>query len=59
METVPFSLDHVRTIQAENPTPFYVYDERGIRGNFQQLCDTFLAFLVIVINIPKILHFDL
>ena len=38
----PFvSLDELEAICAEHPTPFYLYDERGIRERAQQLVDAF------------------
>jgi diaminopimelate decarboxylase len=33
----PFSLDQIRQLSASNPTPFYVYDEAGIRQTAREL----------------------
>lgn len=34
---VPFTLEHVEKIAAAYPTPFHLYDERGIRANARRL----------------------
>lgn len=36
-KTLPFSLEQVREIAREYPTPFYLYDERGIRETCRNL----------------------
>jgi diaminopimelate decarboxylase len=34
---VPFTLEHVEKIADAYPTPFHLYDERGIRANARRL----------------------
>ena len=42
MNKKPFvTLDKVREIAKEYPTPFHLYDEKGIRANAQALKDAF------------------
>lgn len=42
MKKVPFvTLEKVKEIAAEYPTPFYVYDEKGIRENVKALKEAF------------------
>ena len=42
MNKKPFvTLDKVREIANEYPTPFHLYDEKGIRANAQALKDAF------------------
>ncbi|MCL4104720.1 UNVERIFIED_CONTAM: hypothetical protein GTU68_034159 [Idotea baltica] len=36
-KSLPFSLDQIREITREFPTPFYLYDEKGIRETCQNL----------------------
>jgi diaminopimelate decarboxylase len=38
---LPFTHDQIRAICAEHPTPFYLYDERGIRDAARRLNDAF------------------
>lgn len=35
--SLPFDLDTIRGIAADHPTPFYLYDERGIRESARRL----------------------
>jgi len=37
LKPLPFSADTIGRIAAENPTPFYLYDERGIRDSARRL----------------------
>lgn len=41
MKDLPFSLDTIRTVVAQYPTPFHIYDEKGIVRTAKQLNDTF------------------
>ena len=42
MKKMPFvTLEQVREIAKTHPTPFYIYDERGIRENALRLHDAF------------------
>ena len=36
-KTVPFTLERIREIIREHPTPFHIYDEAGIRANAREL----------------------
>lgn len=36
-KTLPFTLEQIRAIAKEHPTPFYLYDEEGIRNCVQAL----------------------
>ncbi|MBW3600457.1 MAG: diaminopimelate decarboxylase [Planctomycetes bacterium] len=38
---LPFDLARIREIAAEHPTPFHLYDERGIRENARRLLKAF------------------
>ncbi len=40
-KTLPFTSDQVRDWQCRYPTPFYIYDEAGIRGTVKALYDAF------------------
>ena len=40
-KTLPFSPEQVREWQSRCPTPFYIYDEAGIRGTVRKLYDAF------------------
>lgn len=40
-KTLPFDEATIRAIAAEHPTPFYLYDERGIRENARRLNGAF------------------
>ena len=40
-KTLPFSLEQVKEWVAQYPTPFYIYDEKGIRDICQRLNNTF------------------
>lgn len=37
MKTVPFTLEQIKNIGKDNPTPFYIYDENQIRKNAKEL----------------------
>lgn len=41
MKTVPFSLGDIEKLARKHPTPFYVYDEAGIRATAQKLINAF------------------
>ena len=41
MKTVPFTKEEIERIAKKYPTPFYVYDEEGIRKNAQAVRDAF------------------
>ncbi len=41
MKTLPFSLGMIREIVSHYPTPFHLYDERGIRENARKLLAAF------------------
>ena len=36
-KTLPFTLDQITQIEKSCPTPFHIYDEKGIRENARQL----------------------
>ena len=36
-KTLPFTLNQLETIEQHFPTPFHIYDERGIRENARRL----------------------
>lgn len=36
-----FTLEKIKEITAEHPTPFHIYDEAGIRKNARALLDAF------------------
>ena len=36
-KTLPFTLDQIEQIEKTHPTPFHIYDERGIRANARRL----------------------
>lgn len=40
-KTVPFSLELIQTTAKEFPTPFHIYDEKGIRANARRLTKAF------------------
>ena len=40
-KTVPFTKEQLERIIAHHPTPFHIYDERGIRGNAKALNKAF------------------
>ena len=40
-KSLPFSADQLRAIAAEYPTPFHIYDERGIRATARNLVQRF------------------
>src|SRR5215218_2919434 len=40
-KTLPFSERQIETIRAAHPTPFYIYDERGIRAGARALLRAF------------------
>lgn len=41
MKTVPFTKTDIEKLSAEYPTPFYVYDEKGIRETTRRLLSAF------------------
>jgi len=41
MKKVPFTLTQIQELVKDYPTPFYVYDEKEIRNNVQELYQTF------------------
>ena len=41
MKELPFDLTYIRQIVSTYPTPFYLYDEQGIRKNIQNLNKAF------------------
>ena len=41
MKTVPFTKEQVETLAREHPTPFYIYDETGMRAQTRKLTDAF------------------
>ncbi len=41
MKVLPFTKKNIDSLAAKHPTPFYVYDERGIRGSARTLIDAF------------------
>lgn len=38
---IPFSLDQIRDLKLNHPTPFYIYDEQGIRNSTRALYKSF------------------
>ena len=40
-KTVPFSLEQIQEIVKTYPTPFHIYDEKGIRENARKLKEAF------------------
>jgi len=40
-KTLPFSKHQIETIRTAHPTPFYIYDERGIRAGARELLRAF------------------
>lgn len=40
-KTLPFTLEQIERITQEYPTPFHIYDEKGIRENARRLCSAF------------------
>ena len=52
MTKIPFvSKEKVEEIAAKYPTPFHLYDEKGIRKNVENLKKAFLySFFVTIIN---------
>lgn len=40
-KTLPFTLDQIERIAADYPTPFHIYDERGIRQRMRDLLAAF------------------
>ena len=41
MKTLPFDRKKIEEIMKENPTPFHIYDEKGIRENARRLVKAF------------------
>lgn len=41
MKPLPFDLSHIQPLIEEYPTPFYVYDESGIRERVRELLEAF------------------
>ncbi|HOP29716.1 MAG TPA: diaminopimelate decarboxylase [Spirochaetota bacterium] len=41
MKTLPFDREKIEEIMKENPTPFHIYDEKGIRENARRLVKAF------------------
>lgn len=41
MKTVPFTKEQIVALKGSHPTPFYVYDEAGIRNQTKKLIGTF------------------
>ena len=41
MKALPYTKEQIEAIAAEYPTPFHIYDERGIRENVRGLQDAF------------------
>jgi len=41
MKTLPFDRKKIEEIMKEHPTPFHVYDEKGIRENARRLVKAF------------------
>ena len=40
-KSLPFTKDQIETLANEHPTPFYIYDEQGIRKSARALIDAF------------------
>src|SRR3989344_2855246 len=40
-KTIPFTIEQIQSLTKEHPTPFYVYDEDGIRHSVQKLFEQF------------------
>lgn len=40
-KNVPFTKDHILSLAGKHPTPFYIYDEAGIRRSARTLIDAF------------------
>jgi diaminopimelate decarboxylase len=43
-KSVPLSKERLEAICSEHPTPFHIYDERGIRDNARRLVEAFSIF---------------
>ena len=41
LKKIPFTNEQIKKIIAENPTPFHIYDEKGIRENAQAMKEAF------------------
>ncbi len=41
---IPFTLEQIQALAKDNPTPFYVYDEAGMRKTSQELNNAFADF---------------
>ncbi len=41
MKHLPFTFEQIQELSAKYPTPFYLYDEQGIRNSAQQLIKSF------------------
>ena len=41
MKTLPFNLDSIQAVISEYPTPFHIYDEKGIRASARKLDQSF------------------
>ncbi|MCX6811874.1 MAG: diaminopimelate decarboxylase [Candidatus Berkelbacteria bacterium] len=39
--TIPFTLEQIQTLARSHPTPFYIYDEEGIRNSTRSLFNNF------------------
>ena len=44
MKTLPFSKEQIEKIIEKYPTPFHIYDEKGIRENAKKLTKAFSIF---------------
>src|SRR5689334_22278473 len=40
-KSVPFTKEQIQQLSTKYPTPFYVYDEKGIRASARKLIDSF------------------
>src|SRR3990167_6700317 len=41
MKSIPFTKAQIESLAREHPTPFYIYDEEGIRNQAQKLIEVF------------------
>ncbi len=41
MKNIPFTKEQIETLSAEHPTPFYIYDEEGMRQQARKLIEAF------------------
>src|SRR3989338_5387450 len=41
MKKLPFTKSHIESLIKSHPTPFYIYDEKGIRSSLRKLIENF------------------